>query len=455
MPTPLRLLLRLFLRIFFRRIDIVGAERVPAQAPLLLVLNHPNSLIDPLFVLCLAPRPVSFLAKAPLFRTPVVAWFVRAARSIPVERRQDPGADLTRNRLMFARVREHLGAGGAAALFPEGMSHSDPRLKPMKSGAARIALGVRSAEPLRIQAVGLVYTAKETFRSSALVAFGEPFLVEPAELDEQGEPPGNRVDALTARIAAALGAVTLQADEAEVLDLVERTEAILTSAEAGADTPEAGLGQRVERRRRLLSGYRALQASAPLRLERLRRRVLRYEARRAGAGVDPWDVPVEEYSPRMVIVATLLLAARFALLLPLGLIGLLLHYPAYRATGLLAARLGSREREVRATAKAITAFFLFPLTWAAAAVLAAGWWGAAGAIVTLVLAPVTGWMALRLTELWDRVVGAARGLVLFLAGRRRFVHLQVERRALRDELRGVAAELEAGGPAAMTDLPGR
>ena len=96
-----------------------------------------------------------------------------------MERRQDPGADLTKNREMFARVRAHLGAGGAVALFPEGTSHSDPRLKPMKTNA-RIALGVASPTPLRIQPVGLFYTDKRTFRSAALVYFGEPFPVTPA-----------------------------------------------------------------------------------------------------------------------------------------------------------------------------------------------------------------------------------------------------------------------------------
>ena len=110
--------LRFGLRIFFRRVETFGVERVPRNGPLLFVLNHPNSLVDPVFILGLAPRPVSLLAKAPLFRMPVIGRLVRALGSIPVERRQDPGADLAKNREMFARVRAHLEAGGAVALFP-------------------------------------------------------------------------------------------------------------------------------------------------------------------------------------------------------------------------------------------------------------------------------------------------------------------------------------------------
>ena len=80
--------IRLAARIFFRRIEIAGAERVP-DSPVIFAVNHPNGLIDPLFLLCFAPRPVSFLAKAPLFRTPLTRWFVRAFDSIPVYRKQD------------------------------------------------------------------------------------------------------------------------------------------------------------------------------------------------------------------------------------------------------------------------------------------------------------------------------------------------------------------------------
>ncbi|HYO92138.1 MAG TPA: 1-acyl-sn-glycerol-3-phosphate acyltransferase, partial [Pyrinomonadaceae bacterium] len=59
--------LRLALRVFFRHIEVAGLGRVPLDRPVIFVLNHPNGLVDPVFLLCLAPRRVSFLAKAPLF----------------------------------------------------------------------------------------------------------------------------------------------------------------------------------------------------------------------------------------------------------------------------------------------------------------------------------------------------------------------------------------------------
>jgi 1-acyl-sn-glycerol-3-phosphate acyltransferase len=435
-------LLRFTLRLFFRRVETEGLDRVPMTGPVMFVLNHPNSLVDPVFVLCLAPRPASFLAKAPLFRIPIVGALVRGAGSIPVERRQDPGADLTKNREMFARVRAHLAAGGAVALFPEGTSHSDPRLKPMKTGAARIALGVSSPVPLQIQPVGLFYTDKRTFRSAALVYFGEPFPVHPAPLDEAGEPPAELVKALTDRIGKALGDVTLQADAFEAHDFVARTERILASARRERDdAPRPELAEEFAFRRRVLAGYNALKSRDPERLEKIRRRVLRYEDKLRGAGIDPWDVPVGRFSTGRVLLLSGVFLLRFLLLIPLGLPGLVLHYLPYRLVGVLSQRAVGKYDYILATAKAASAFIVFPLTW-----IVVGWlvWrslGVPAGILALVLAPLSGYAALRLAELADRALGALRAVGLWLLGRRSFLHLQIERRVLREDILVIAAEL--------------
>ncbi len=169
---------RVLLRIFFRRIELVGLENVPEQGLVLFALNHPSGLIDPLFVLCLTGRQVSFLAKEPLFRMPIVGSFVRAFESLPVYRSQD-GASPAKNRQMLESARNLLIRGNALALFPEGTSHSEPLLKPLRTGAARLALSTRavSGQPVFVIPGGLYYEQKQTFRSRALLTFGEPILV--------------------------------------------------------------------------------------------------------------------------------------------------------------------------------------------------------------------------------------------------------------------------------------
>ena len=417
-------------------------ERVPASGPLLFVLNHPNSLIDPIFLFTLAPRPVSVLAKEPLFRMPIIGALVRAMGSIPVERRQDPGADLRKNREMFDRVRSRLARGDAVALFPEGTSHSDPRLRPLRTGAARIALGVQAAVPLRIQPIGLFYTAKERFRSAALVYFGESFEVEPAPLDDDGDPPGDRVQQLTGRIAEALARVTLQADELEAHEFVARTERILASERRETDqAPRPELSEEFAYRRRLLAGYQLLQQQDPERLERVRARVDRHEERLRGAGVDPWDVPVGPFRARRGLGRLLFFLGRFVLYLPFGIPGMVIHYLPYRLIGVLARKTARGSGDVLATTKLMSAAIVFPFTWVVLAAFAWLWAGWLGAVAVIILAPFSGFAALRLTETADRALGAFRALGLWIGGRRRLRQLQVERRRLREDIVRIAGEL--------------
>jgi hypothetical protein len=84
---------------------------------------------------------------------------------------------------------------------------------------------------------------------------------------------------------------------------------------------------------------------------------------------------------------------------------------------------------------------VFPFTWAVLATLA---WGVAGwraAVVVILLAPLSGFAALRLTETADRALGAFRALGLWIGGRRRLRQLQVERRRLREDIVRIAGEL--------------
>src|SRR6185436_11856449 len=116
-------LLKLALRIYFQRIEVTGLEHVPRDTPVIFVLNHPNALVDPVFLLCLAPRRISFLAKAPLFRMPVISYLVKAFDSLPVYRRQDEGEDVSKNQETFVAARKLLARGGTIGICPEGVSH--------------------------------------------------------------------------------------------------------------------------------------------------------------------------------------------------------------------------------------------------------------------------------------------------------------------------------------------
>ena len=86
----------------FYRVERVGPS-VPDGA-LVLVANHPNTLLDPSLIHTTTGRPVRFLAKSTLFRGQVLSPIIRRSGAIPVYRKMDPGVDTSRNVEMFAAV---------------------------------------------------------------------------------------------------------------------------------------------------------------------------------------------------------------------------------------------------------------------------------------------------------------------------------------------------------------
>jgi glycerol-3-phosphate O-acyltransferase/dihydroxyacetone phosphate acyltransferase len=411
---------RMALRIFFRRIEIVGLERVPSTSAVIFAGNHPNGLVDPLFLLCFAERPVSFLGKAPLFHYPVIGWLVRLFETIPVYRRQDNATGS--NRETFDRSRAVLRRGGAIAIFPEGTTHDDPQLRELKTGAARIALSA-GLDDIVVVPTGIYYTAKHVFRSSALVVFGEPLRVQSVTEDD---PPAEDVDLLTAAIDAGLDAVTVQADSRAALELIARAEDILTADD------EQPLAEELELRRRFIGGYQYLRAHDPARLARLQSALAQFESALRRAKIE-----VHELKPHISMGRLF----RVLVMLPLALAGAIVSYPAYRLIGFLAKRFAKGESAVMATMKVLGALALYPLTYIVAAIIVGMRFGWMAGIATGLALPFLGYIALIVFEDADDIIGDLRALFYRMFRRYGYERLVAQRRAIRDEIITVAREL--------------
>jgi 1-acyl-sn-glycerol-3-phosphate acyltransferase len=428
------------MRVYFRRVEVVGIEHVPPTSPVIFVLNHPNALVDPAFLLSLAPRRVSFLAKSPLFRMPVLGYFVRAMDSLPVYRRQDEGEDVTRNREMFVAARKLLARGGTIGICPEGVSHDEPRLRPIKTGAARIALAAVSTgevKDLKIVPAGLYYTSKTKFRSAVLLYFGKPLEVEPAKLDPDGSPPRAAVKELSNRIESALREVMLDAEHEEALQTITRAERIFNS-EPGEEASES-LAEELQLQQRFVKAYQVLRERAPERLRRLEVRMSRFEEELTQAGVDPDDLspPTSTLDVFRHLITRVVL---FLLLILPATLGALVHYPAYRLGGYLATRFSKDDDDVVSTVKIISAMLLFPLTWLVAAAAGYKLEGWTVALIAAGLIPLAGYLAIHFFEGFDESLGGLRALAFFLMRRRFFVRLLAERKAIRSEILALGEE---------------
>jgi 1-acyl-sn-glycerol-3-phosphate acyltransferase len=484
----------------FYRLEIDGPAP-PADGPLLVVANHPNSLLDPALVTVATRRPARFLAKAPLFTDPLVGWLVRASGAIPVHRRQDAAPDdaaparVAANDDTFRAAEGALLAGDAIALFPEGISHAHPALAPLRTGAARLALGTaaRRGRAFPIVPVGITLDDRAIFRSRGLLVVGAAVawddlaaaaVAEAAAGRDPAEP--GAVRALTARIDAALRGVTASFaswEDARVVALAEQVHAAAAAAAAlgldGAALPSGqptapGAAQplgaeRLARRRlgaellaraRVADGGDAATSdsatsdsvtsdaatgdagSARAEAERLAADMRAHSRLLAALGLAPADLAV----PTDVGTAAGWAARRLHLVAlgALAALGTALGWVPYRVTGRLAPAVpGADSVDVVATAKALVgaiAFTAWTLLLVAAAGAAAGW---PGALLALVAVPPLLALALVAGEGWRDAWRDARR---FLTLRRRAGHvaeLRARQAALARRVEALVARLEA------------
>jgi len=229
------------LRWYYADVAVQGRERVPRDGPLLILANHPNALIDPLLVGTTVSRRVLLTAKATLFEHPALGLLLRTVGVVPLRRAKDEVRDGVvapatpeRNAYAFQLVTAALRAQQVVLVFPEGISHDDPTLAPLKSGAARMALQAYSegVADIRLLPMGLVFEEKERPDSRVLVRVGEAL-----DLDRwltERETIG--AHELTELLEARLRAVTLNFATAERAGRAVRLARVLVALD-GAPAP--------------------------------------------------------------------------------------------------------------------------------------------------------------------------------------------------------------------------
>lgn len=431
----LRIAILSLVRLFYPRIEVRGRRHMPAHGGRLLVANHPNGLLDALVIMSALDVQASFLAKSTFFANPIGRLLMNAFGALPVYRQRDEGLEggargdrANRNEATFARCRVLLRSGQALALFPEGTTHSNTTMLPLRTGAARIALSAAAesgwSADLQIVPLGLWYQNKALFRSSALVVVGQPFGV--AEFARQhAADPYLAADALTEQIDARLDGVVLQAENAELLRGIP-----ILAAWTAAREPQT-LEEQHARAAELLAAYQRLRVSDPVRLARIEQVARRYARVLRTLGIDdPWDLELgAARRGRMLGLAALLLLG-FA---P-ALAGFVLSYGPYRLAAPLTPLLLGKYEETTSTGKLIIGAVLVPLGWLVAATICGALFGAWWGLALFAAAPALAYVALRWGEWWHELREALADTWLIMRRRSLVQELVARRRALAEQV---------------------
>jgi 1-acyl-sn-glycerol-3-phosphate acyltransferase len=177
------------------RLQVSGAEQLPAGQPVLLLINHDSAWDPVIAAVAVRSRPVLFLARSSLWDGRALSWILDRMGQIPIERGR---ADLA---ALSAAV-EQLRRGHCVAIFPEGTVSRGRILRPL-SGAGRLALAVPETRVVCLAVTGAVELVRFPHRPRIRVEFFTPAGGPPG--------PGESAIAFTRRATAEIRARAPQA----------------------------------------------------------------------------------------------------------------------------------------------------------------------------------------------------------------------------------------------------
>lgn len=443
----LRFVLRLSVWVFYKNVHVQGRELAPEKGPLIIAVNHPNTLMDPLLVALQLRQRTGFLANAGIFANAFLKWAFARLHLIPVYRQQDvaPGQKAD-NASSFRKCYDYLLGGGSLMIFPEGSSVNEMKLRKLKTGTARIALETAAQKNfcsgLLILPVSLTYLDPIRFRSRLFVQIDHAIPVD-AYAAAYRKDPADAVQALTEHIHEVLekNLVTASHKEQEVLlrrvkkvyqdHLLEKNRRRLSGEEEFSLLQQISAGMMFYQRYRQ-ADYERIRQKITLYFDLLEKKSLKEGFFAAGFG---------RYKKTLFGLGNL---AFLFLTSPLYVLGLLTNYLPYTLPSKIAKELGT-DIEYRAGIMMLSGAFVFPIyyiliNWAFHQGLNLG------ARITLAFSlslPAQGFFVL---YYW-RVVSQSRSLLNYLRLKRKnqkqFLHLSSLRWEIKHEFESAVSVLAA------------
>ena len=171
-----KLFLKISLHFFAKKIKISGKANVPKKGAVLFAINHPNALMDPLFVTSFNPRTNHFLVRADVFKKPLIRKALSTLNLMPIYRIRDGRNQLSNNEMIFKKCFSILNRKETLIIFPQGGHCRDRTIQPLSKGFTRIVFGALEENPdleIAVVPVGVTYQNSSKYPCKVAVKFGK------------------------------------------------------------------------------------------------------------------------------------------------------------------------------------------------------------------------------------------------------------------------------------------
>lgn len=345
--SALKPFIQITVRVFFRSITYRNKNSIPDKGPLLILANHPSTFMDPIVIAVIVKRPVYFLAKAAIFKSAFAKWILPKFHIIPLYRKVDDPTLMSNNEDTFRKCYEHLEKNGVILMFPEGLSITERKLRPIKTGAARIALGAEARNDfklgVKIVNIGLNYVDPHAFNRDLFLNVDEPIAV--ANYKEQyAHHVHKTVEALTEEIRKRLETLCIAIEDDNTDKLVENIELLYKSKLA----KESGIKDKAREfliTKNIIETVNYFKVLQPKRVESIDLRIKEYLKNLSDLGLS--DVDIAKSQKNSSFIGTNLLALlKIFIGFPFFVYGLINNYIPFKIPGWIVRKKDERLENV-------------------------------------------------------------------------------------------------------------
>jgi 1-acyl-sn-glycerol-3-phosphate acyltransferase len=263
----LKFLIGIGIRLYYREIKVRNKEFLRHNGPIIIIANHPNTMMDAWIIAQSISQPIYFMAKGTFFNTPLKRRILGSLGMIPINRPIDNKTSGVDNNASFEACYKVLEEGKTLVVFPEGNSMMERQLRELKSGTARIALEAEQRNNgklnLKVIPVGIFYSQGEKFRSSVMLTVEQGLFVTD-QLAEYVENPSVAARKLTARFRQHLERVLVTTDSLEQEQLIDDVYAVIKD-----DATKGDVESRVEQLKQISNRIEEIQLLKPYLIEEI------------------------------------------------------------------------------------------------------------------------------------------------------------------------------------------
>lgn len=359
----LKLIVGLGIRLYYRQVRVKNREYLDTRGPMIIIANHPNTLMDAWMIGHICNQRIYYMAKGTFFNSRWKRWVLGGLGMIPVNRQVDGAVAEISNEDSFEACYRLLEEGKTLVIFPEGSSFQERLLRKLKSGTARIALQTElrndSKLGLKIVPVGLIYMQPEKFRSSVLATVGTP--IDPTPWVEEFRTDSLKsARKLTEEFRKGLSRLLVNSEMKEEEELAENISHLLSSNYSKSS--EKGVERDVATLRRVFEQLNTIRVVQPWKIKEVQLLVDSLKIR-----VEYLDVKSDflDRKYRSMMFVRQLVTSFLVLLicLPGFLYGMIHNYIQYRLVDTLVLRL-VKEVEYFAPVSILFSLVIYPVSYA-------------------------------------------------------------------------------------------